>query len=277
MDPQEYGAGAGLPAWPPLAPRLPAPPVAVRPRRAPARILAAVALVLVALAVSVAGYAVSGSRPAVDEGAGQGSGAATTDVAARAVWRSAPADELLAPTLSSEGTEKYYRLAVDQNESCTQLPAAFLAALAPAGCVRLIQATYLDSTESVVATVGLVVTGGTAAQRGALEQSWAADAYSHQYAMMPAGYPVRGTLAARFQNPQRIAWMSAVSGSGTYLAFTVAGFVDARVGPNAAQLAQGTGSDLGSDSPPVSVAAELPSEILGTVDAEAKAEGGGAP
>lgn len=277
MDPQEFGAGAGLPAWPPSAPWPPPPPAPARPRRSRARILAAVGIVLAALAVGVLGYAATGGGPAVDRGAGKGSGAAATDVAARAVWRTAPADELLAPTLSSEGTEEYYRLAVDQDESCAQLPAAFLRALAPAGCVRLVQATYLDSTESVVATVGLVVTGGTAAQRGALEQSWAGDSYSRQYTMMPSTYPVRATLAARFRNPQRIAWMSAVSGSGTYVAFTVAGFVDARTGPDAAQLAQGTASELGSDSPPVAVAGELPSEILGTLDAEAKSEGGGAP
>jgi hypothetical protein len=277
VDPQEFGAGTGLPAWPPPVPWLQAPPAPARPRRSRARILAAVVIVLAALGVGLLGYAATGGRPAVDQGAGKGSGAAAADVAARAVWRTAPADELFAPTLSSEGTEEYYRLAIDQDESCAQLPAAFLRALAPAGCVRLIQATYLDSTESVVATVGLVVTGGTAAQRGALEQSWAGDSYARQYAMMPSTYPVRASLAARFQNPQRIAWMSAVSGSGTYLAFTVAGFVDARSGPDAAQLAQGTDSELGSDSPPVAVAAELPSEILGTLDAEAKSEGGGAP
>ena len=277
MDPQEFGAGASLPPWSSPAPAFPPPPAPARPRRSRARILAAVAVVLVALVVGGAGYAFSGGRPAVEDGARPGSSAAAGDVAAGSVWRDAPADELLAATLDSEGTEEYYRLAVDPDESCAQLPAAFLAALAPAGCVRLIQATYLDSTESVVATVGLVVTGGTAAQRGILGHSWAANTDSHQYAMMPAAYPVRATLAARFQNPQRIAWNSAVSGSGTYLAFTVAGFVDARTGPDAAQLAQGTDSELTSDSPPVDVAAELPSAILGTLDAEAEAERAGTP
>jgi hypothetical protein len=272
VDPQQFGAGAGFPAWPSIPP---SPPP--RPRRSPARVLAAVAVVLAALLAGAAGYVLSGSRPAVDDGAGRGSGEPSADVAAQALWRTAPADRLLAPTLNREGTEAYYRLAVDPDESCAQLPAAFLAALAPAGCARLVQATYVDSTESLVATVGLVVAGGTAAQRAALYQSWAADSFSHQYAMMPSAYPVPASLAAAFRNPQRIAWMSDVSSSGTYLAFTVAGFVDGRTGPDAQQFAQGTAPVLASDSPPVQVASDLPGVVMDALDAQSKAEGGGAP
>lgn len=272
MDPQQFGGSPGLPAWPsavpPQAPQAP-------PRRSPGRILAAVVVVILAVGAVGLGLAVSGGGPAAAAGAGPGSGDSSADVAARALWRTAPADRLLPPQLEREGTEAYYRLAVDADESCGQLPAAFREALAPAGCVRLVQATYVDSTESLVATVGLVVTGGTAAQRGTLFENWTADAYARQYAMMPLTYPVRATLATGFGNPQRIAWMSGISDGGGYVAFTVAGFVDGRVGPGAAAFGQGTASVLSSSSPPVQAASDLPPVVLDALSAEAKSLDGG--
>jgi len=270
VDPQQFGAGTGFPAWPPLAP--PPPP---RPRRSPGRVLAAFVVVLAALAVAVLGLRISGGSPAVQAGAGAASGDSAADVAARSLWRTASADSLLPPQLNREGTEAYYRLAVDADESCAQLPAAFRAALAPAGCVRLVQATYVDSTESLVATVGLVVTGGTSAQRVELFQNWTADAYARQYAMMPSTYPVRASLAAGFGNPQRIAWMSGITNDGGYVVFSVAGFVDGRVGPGAAAFAQGTASVLASSSPPVQAASDLPPVVLDTLSAQAKPADGG--
>lgn len=272
VDPQQFGGSTGFPVWPPPAPSQPPP---APPRRSAGRILAAFAVVILAAAAAALGLAVSGGAPAVDAGARPGSGAAPADVAARALWRTAPADRLLPPQLSREGTEAYYRMAVDTDESCAQLPAAFRRALAPAGCVRLVQATYVDSTQSVVATVGLVVTGGTSAQRGALFENWTADFYARQYAMMPSAYPVKATLASGFGDPQRIAWMSGISNDGGYIAYSVAGFVDGRVGPSAAAFAQGTASVLSSSSPPVQAASDLPPVILGALSAQAKPAGGG--
>lgn len=216
-----------------------------------------------------------GRQPGGGGRARPGSGDASADVAARALWRTAPADRLLPPQLSREGTEAYYRLAVDADESCGQLPAAFRKALAPAGCVRLVQATYVDSTESLVATVGLVVTGGTSAQRAALFENWTADSYARQYAMMPSTYPVKATLATGFGDAQRIAWMSGISNDGGYIAFTVAGFVDGRVGPGAAAFGQGTASVLSSSSPPVQAASDLPPVVLSALSAQAKSVDGG--
>lgn len=274
MDSPQFGTGAGLPGWPP--PDVVPPPPA-RPRRAKGRVLAAVVVVLAALGAFGVGLAISGGQPAVDAGARSGSGDASAGVAALALWRTAPADRLLPPQLQREGTEVYYRLAVDTDESCSQLPAAFRKALAPAGCVRLVQATYVDSTESQVATVGLVVTGGTPAQRVQLFQNWTADSYARQYTMMPATYPVRASLAAGFGNPQRIAWMSGITNDGGYVAFTVAGFADGRLGPDAAQFDQGSASELSSSSPPVQVAADLPTVVLDALSAQAKSVDGGQP
>ena len=264
MDPQGLGGG-DFPEWQ-------APPK--RPERGPGRAFAAVLVVLLACAAVGAGFAISAGPSAADAGARPASSDAAADVAARAVWRSASADALLPPKLAREGTEVYYRVAVDADESCTQLPAPFVKALGAAGCVRLVQATYVDATESVVATVGLVVAGGTSAQRTTLYQNWTADSFARQYALMPSTFPVRATLAGGFQNAQRIAWMSGISDDGTYIAYAVSGFVDGRHGPGAAAFAQGTESELQSSSPAVQVADDLPNAVLDALNAVGKTGNG---
>lgn len=263
MEPQVYGGGD------PLGQQQPAR------RRGPDG--AAAALVLAAALAAVgAGFAISGGGASVGAGARPASADPAADVAQRAVWRTAPADSILPPKLSREGTEAYYRVAVDPKESCSQLPAGFVKALAPAGCVRVVQATYVDSTESVVATVGFVVAGGSAAQRTSLFQNWTADSFARQYALMPSTYPVKASLAAGFGNAQRIAWMSQISNDGTYIAFAVSGFVDGRQGPSASAFDSGNESELQSDSPPVQVAGDLPIAVLDGIGAASKNTNGGA-
>lgn len=232
-------------------------------------------VIVAAVAATGVGFAVSTGQSAADAGARPASSAPAADVAARSVWRNAPADTILPPKLAREGTEVYYRAAVDRDESCTQLPAAFLKALGAAGCVRLIQATYVDATESVVATVGLVVAGGSPAQRADLFRDWTADSFARRYAVMPSTYPVKATLAAGFHNAQRIAWMSAISDDGTYIAYAVSGFADGRQGPDAAAFAKGDASELQSDSPPVQVADDLPTAVLDALTAAGKTADGG--
>ncbi|HTJ67381.1 MAG TPA: hypothetical protein VL551_07630 [Actinospica sp.] len=253
MDSQAFGADGGYPEAAGLPPG---------PRRSPGRVIAAVLVPLLALAVFGIAFALSGGAPAYDAGAKPGSGAASSDVAARAVWRSASADQILPPQIDREGTEAYYRLGVDANESCAQLPSTFVKVLGAAGCAHVIQATYLDSTETVVATVGLVAVGGTTAQRSALFQSWTADAYARQYSMMPSTYPVPVTLASSFGNAQRVAWKSSISNDGSYIAFAVSGFADGRLGPSASVFDLGNASELQSSSPPVQVADDLSDSIM---------------
>jgi len=265
VDQQAFGAGGGFRTEPP-----------VRGRRPAGRTAAAVLALLAALAAAGIGFAISGASAAVDAGAAPASADSAADVAARSVWRTASADAILPPKLTREGTEAYYRLAVDPDESCAQLPADFVKALGKAGCVRVLQATYVDSTESVVATVGLVVAGGSASQRAALFQNWTADSYAKKYSFMPSAYPVESTLASGFRNAQRIAWMSSITNDGTYIAYTVSGFLDGRTGPNAAALAQGSAPVLQSDSPPVQVADDLPTAVLDGLGGAAKNAGGSA-
>jgi hypothetical protein len=264
VDQQAFGAGGGYPG---------AAPPPVRGRRSPRRPLAAVLVLLVAFAVVGVGYAWSGGTAAVDAGAASASADAAGDAATRALWRTASAAALLPAELSREGTEVYYRLAVDPSESCALLPAPFVKALGPAGCLRVLQATYVDSTESVVATVGIVVAGGSAAQRGTLFQNWTADSFARRYPLMPSTYPVRATLASNFRNAQRIAWMSSISNDGTYVTYAVSGFVDGRQGPDAAAFAQGNEPELQSDSPPVQVADDLSTAVLDGLNAAARSAG----
>lgn len=240
--------------WPP-APALPPRP------KVRARVKAGAAIILVlALAAGAGGVAIAKA------GTGGAAASRTTGQAARqqqiaSLWRSASADDLLPLSLSREGTETYQRIGVDPDEQCSTLPAPMLAALHPAGCVRVIQATYVDRTQTVTATVGIVVLSGSATVRQSLFQDWTPDANASNTLMMPHTYPVPGTDAANFQDAQRVAWESEVTNDGSYLLYAVAGFSDGRPGPSAADRSAGSGSALDSDSPPVEVAGDLPTAI----------------
>ncbi|MBR7835393.1 hypothetical protein KDL01_19115 [Actinospica durhamensis] len=226
------------------------------------------AMVVVAAAVGafVVGLDVSGASPARTD-AQPGSGASTAQIAADSLWRTAPADDILPAKLDREGSEAYYRLAINPDEGCAQLPATFRGALGKAGCAHVLEATYLDSTESVVVTLGVVVVGGTAPERSALFQNWTADSYARQYPMMPAAFPVASSQASSFHDAQRIAWKSAISEDGDYLTFAVAGFADGRQGPTAAAFDLGNESELQSDSPPVQAADDLSAYLLTSITA----------
>lgn len=246
------------------------PPPPPRPRASRGAVVKAGLAVAGALVLTGVGIAIalpSGSGT-FTSGAGSAQGGSTKDEAVEALWRTVPANQLLPATLTREGTESYSRLAVDPAESCSALPAAFIKALAPATCERVVQATYVDRTQTVTATVGLVVIGGGTAQRGAVFQSWTADAYAKQTTMMPDAYAVPGTVAAGFGDAQRVTWESQISTDGTYLVYAVAGFTDGRRGPAAAARAAGTGTALEDDSPPVQVAADLPEAVQNVLTAK---------
>jgi hypothetical protein len=265
----------GPPAWGSMPPGYAAPPPVVRRSRPPRRTVFALLAVLVGTIV-VTGVGAALAEPDSGTGTPPTSGSAAQDDEIRALWRSTPADDLLPSVLSREGTETYIRLAVDPDESCGALPAPFTTALSPATCDRLVQATYVDRTQTVTVTVGIVVLAGTVDNRQRLFQNWTADSYATQTAMMPPAYPVPGTVAAGYGDPQRVAWQSAVSADGTYLVYAVAGFTDGRTGPDAAARTAGSGTALEGDSPPVQVAADLPGAIQDVITAKETAALGGA-
>lgn len=135
--------------------------------------------------------------------------------------------------------------------------------------MHLLTATYVDRTQTVTATVGIVVISGTTADRLRLVQVWNADAAKGS--MMPHVYPVPGTVAAGFGDAQRVTWQSQISLDGTYVAYAVTGFTDGRAGPGAAALAAGSGSSLSSSSPAVQVAGDLPAAILSLLTSKLQA------
>ena len=268
-----YPAAQGYPFPPPgaYAPLFAPPPAPRVSRRA---ILASVATVGLAV-VAVIG-AVSLAVPTGGTASHPSTGTVAQDESLRSLWRTASAGDLLPSTLNREGTETYIRLGVDPDESCAHLPAAFTAALAPAACSRAIEASYVDRTQTVTATVGIVVLSGSTADRLRLFQTWTSDAYSTKDAMMPHVYPVAGTLAAQFSDAQRVTWQSQVSTDGTYLVYAVTGFTDGRTGPDASARAARSGSALTADSPAVQVAGDLPTaiQIILTAKETAAAAGG---
>jgi hypothetical protein len=240
--------------WPPAEVVPPTPKVSGRVKAGAAAILV---LALAAVGGGVAVAKAGGGGAA----ASRTTGTAAQDQKVESLWRTASAGDLLPLSLSREGTETYQRIGVDPDESCSVLPAALLAALHPGSCAKVIQATYVDRTQTVTATVGIVVISGSATVRQSVYKNWTPDANAANTAMMPDTYPIPGTAAANFQNPQRVAWESNILDDGSYLVYTVAGFTDGRPGPSAADRSSGTGSALGSDSPPVQVAGDLPTAI----------------
>jgi hypothetical protein len=238
-------------------------------------ILASIAIMGAAILIFVSALALA--APTGGSAALPSSGSTAQDEALRALWRTASANDLLPSTLSREGTETYVRLGVNPDETCAHLPTAFTAALTPAGCGRVLEATYIDRTQTVTATVGIVVLSGSIGDRLHVFQSWTADAYSTKDAMMPHVYPVAGTLAAQFSDAQRVTWQSAASTDGTYLVYAVTGFTDGRTGTSAADRSSTSGSALTPNSPPVQVAGDLPGalQVILTAKETAAAAGSG--
>jgi hypothetical protein len=242
-----WGAQATLPP--------PRPKVSL-PRRTLATASAIVVIAVLALAV---GLVIA--QPSGGVAAKRTSGAAAQDQAVRAVWRSATVEQLLPSSIKREGSETYLRLGIDPDESCAKLPAAFTRELAPTKCTHVLSATYADRTQTVTATVGIVVLSGSVADRLRFFQTWTPDSNANNAAMMPHAFPVPRTIAAQFTDAQRVTWQSQASSDGTYLVYAVAGFTDGRSGPGAAAMAAGSGSALSSSSPAVQVAGDLPAAV----------------
>ena len=170
------------------------------------------------------------------------------------------------PTLDRSGGERYVRLGLADPAGCAVLPAPFVAELAKVApgtsCDKVLRATYVDSTETVFTTVGIVVVGGTAAQRDKVWRGWTPDSDSQNSDLMPDVYPVPGSVAAQAANAQRIAWNSETSSDGSFLVYSVAGFLDGRAGSSPEDLRSGITKNLTADSPPVQASVDLPTQIV---------------
>ncbi|WP_344670202.1 hypothetical protein [Catenulispora yoronensis] len=187
------------------------------------------------------------------------------DRAVRALWRTKTVEQLF-PATVSPGSQ-YVRLGVADAAGCDVLPKDFVSELgkdAPqTACVKVLRATYTDITQTVFATVGIVVIDGPTAARDQVWRQWTPDADSRRPELMPGVFAPPGTPAAAWKDAQRTVWNSQASIDGSYLVYVVSSFADGRPGSTDAVLRIGTAKSLGGDSPPVQAALGL-SQVFAT-------------
>ncbi|GAA0495066.1 hypothetical protein ABZ951_33590 [Streptomyces sp. NPDC046215] len=234
-DPMPRLVSVPLPAAAPTPPPRPAEPPAPAgpPRRGPVR--TAAAAVCLVLGTGLIGGAAAGSW--LGAAPGERSAAERTFTQGRNIWRSVPVDDLFPRTVHADAAgpggaaRDWTRVAVAPDSDCAGAFDPLLAGvLAPAGCERLIRATYTDATSTSVTTVGLLVTATDGAGMRALRKRFAAERLDERPDLMPRPYARPGTAAAHFGDAQRASWRITVLTDLPAVVFAVTGFADARTG-----------------------------------------------
>ncbi|MFF3834101.1 hypothetical protein ACFYXX_25470 [Streptomyces sp. NPDC002458] len=199
--------------------------------RNPARTVAAA--VCAVLGLGLIGGAVTGSWLTGDSAAEPGDASAYT--VGRSAWHSTPVDTLFPRTLKGDGagpgaTDRVWtRVAVASDSGCAAgLDPLLLKTLGPVGCERLVRATYTDATRSSVTTVGMVFTEADTEAMGALDTRFTTQHLANRSDLMPRTYPVKGTVAEGFGDPQRASWTVHVLTELPVVVFAVSGFADGR-------------------------------------------------
>ncbi|MFF8658503.1 hypothetical protein [Streptomyces huasconensis] len=208
---------------------------APRPRPLGARVRrrAVAAAACAVLGLGLIGGAVTGSWLTGESsatGSTRGAYAATGRL-----WHSLPVDRLFPPTLKGEGAgpggadRSWSRVAVAPDSTCEAAFDPLLRkALAPAGCLRLLRATYTDATRSHVTTVGLLFTKADADGMRALRNRFTEEGLEQRPDLMPRTYPAKGTVAEGFGDAQRASWTVSVLPDAPVVAYAVSGFADGR-------------------------------------------------
>ncbi|WP_432119448.1 hypothetical protein [Streptomyces sp. bgisy032] len=193
---------------------------------------AAAAAVCLVLGLGLVSGAVTGSWLAGDSGE-QGTRSAFT--AAGSLWHSVPVDQLFPRTVQGRGAgpggadRTWTRIAVAPDSGCRDAFDPLLRkALAPAGCARLLRATYTDATESHVTTVGLLFTTADAAGMTSLANRFRKERLDRRSDLMPLPYAAKGTPAADFGAGQRAAWTVSVLTEAPVVVYAVSGWADGR-------------------------------------------------
>jgi hypothetical protein len=116
-----------------------------------------------------------------------------------------------------------YRVGVAKQASCAAAtdPAA-AAVLDRDGCAAMLRATYVDSTDSYVVTVGAAVLPGAASAASAAQ---AIKGVGAGHAAVQT-VPVKNTAAAAFSDQRR--QLSGVVSAGTYVVLYTVGYADTR-------------------------------------------------
>jgi hypothetical protein len=150
-------------------------------------------------------------------------------------WRAMPAGWIFPATVSysipaqvleaSQGLQlPAHRLGIAPQADCAGgVSAAGGSVLTAAHCTALLRATYIDSTGSLLVTVGVAVMPSDAAAARAAQLL---SATGHGQELAVDALPVAGTLAERFRDGQRE--MSTALGAGPYVIMATAGFTDGR-------------------------------------------------
>ncbi|MGW1838698.1 hypothetical protein [Streptomyces sp. NPDC002067] len=228
----------------PFRPRTPLPPQAATPLR-PARPLSAprrpVSRAFAAAACLVLGTglicgAVAGSW--LTEGADTRTAAQIAYDNGRDAWHNASVDALFPPVVDGLGAgpggsdRRWTRVAVAPDSSCRGAENPELTkALAPAGCVRQLRATYLDATRTDLITVGVRTAKADQDTMKALRHRFAARSRTGDADLMPRTYAPEGTPAAPFGADQRATWTVRVLTDIPVVVTAVAGFADGRTVP----------------------------------------------
>ena len=199
-----------------------------RPRPRVAAVAACVVLGLGLISGAVTGSWLTGDGS--DDG-----GSRDAFTAAGDLWHSIPVDELFPPTVNGEGAgpggadRVWTRVAVAPDSGCADAFDPLLSkALAPAGCLRLLRATYTDATRSHVTTVGMLFTKADSAAMGDLRARFKAQGLDRRRDLMPRPYAAKGTVAAGFGDAQRASWTVSVLTDAPVVVYAVSGFADGR-------------------------------------------------
>ncbi|MGW4566423.1 hypothetical protein ACWEN3_29835 [Streptomyces sp. NPDC004561] len=190
------------------------------------------AAVCLVLGLGLIGGAVTGSWLTGDGGGGTpGHGFA----AAATFWHSVPVDQLFPATVEGTGAgpggadRAWTRIAVAPDSGCADAFDPLLRkVLAPAGCQRLLRATYTDATQSYVTTVGLLFTKADPAAMSALAARFRTERLDRRTDLMPRPYAAKGTAAAGFGDEQRASWTISVLTDAPVVLYAVSGWADGR-------------------------------------------------
>ncbi|MHB9862946.1 hypothetical protein [Streptomyces sp. YIM S03343] len=240
-----------------------------RPRpigeRMRSRTVAAAACVV--LGIGLIGGAVTGSWLTGDS---EGARSRDTFATAAELWHSVPVDRLFPPTLQGTGAgpggadRTWTRIAVAPDSTCADAFDPLLhKALAPAGCRRLLRATYTDATQSFVTTVGLMFTQADATAMTSLAARFKSEGLGRRSDLMPRPYAAKGTAAEDFGDHQRASWTVSVLTDAPVVVFSVSGWADGR-GVDAPEPAASAQQQSGATTAPAQ--AGLDNEAQGVAD-----------
>jgi hypothetical protein len=207
-------------------------PPAFRPLGGRVRRHTVAAAACVVLGLGLIGGAVTGSWLVGDSSDAGEHGAFAT---AAGLWHNVPVDRLFPPTVAGRGAgpggadRTWTRIAVAPDTGCADAFDPLLRkALAPAGCDRLLRATYTDATQSHVTTVGLLFTKADAAGMRSLEARFKDEGLYGRTDLMPRSYAAKGTPAAGFGDAQRASWTLSVLTDAPVVVYAVSGWADGR-------------------------------------------------